>query len=131
MTSPYKEHRGCSTSFDFFSFQTKPVLLHELKPSPFSGDSELLAFVSVFQSSQEIGAPFLASQGKLFFLRLCLPHTHVGASPCGASFSACLFSLLGLFLERFPLSQGTLTTEYQRLISVSTNNKQSHSSAGP
>ena len=30
-----------------------------------------------------------------------------------------------------PLSQGTLTTEYQRLISVSTNNKQNHSSAGP
>ena len=60
--------------FWLFFLSNQTCVAAWIKAISLSGDSALLAFVSVFQSSQETGPPFLASQGKLFFPRLCL-HT--------------------------------------------------------
>ena len=72
--------------------------------SPFSVESDLLAFVIVFQPSQEMGARLLGKWREAF-LSQALPLTH----PCGSQsvWSQLLslpFSLSGLFLELFPLS---------------------------
>lgn len=101
MTSPYKEYRGCSISSDFFSFQTKPVLLRELKPSP-SQETQRSWPLSVF-SSQVRRLGLLSWQVKGSFSFPGFVSTH----PCGSQsmWSQLLslpFSLLGLFLERFP-----------------------------
>lgn len=89
--------------FWLFSFQTKPVLLRELKPCPFSGDSRALGLLPVFSSQvRRLGLPFLASQGKLFQLSQALSLTH----PCGSqsvwsSVSACLLLSPGFVFRTF------------------------------